>query len=144
MKQLTIGRLAKKCGVNVETVRYYERRKLLPVPPRSPSGYRHYSEDDVDRICFIKGAQVLGFTLKEIGELLSLCIDSMTSSSEMKRRTEQKIADIEAKLRSLEEMKKALITLKATCKGGDTSNPCPILEALGKFGKTGQCCQESE
>jgi len=112
MKHLTIGRLAKKCGVNVETVRYYERRELLPVPPRSVSGYRHYSEEDVERICFIKGAQVVGFTLKEIGELLSLRVDSATSATKMKKRTVEKIADIEKKIRSLEEMKAALIKLK--------------------------------
>ena len=144
MKPFTIGRLAKTCGVNVETVRYYHRRGLLPAPPKSASGYRHYSEADVERICFIKGAQKVGFTLKEIGELLALRMDSVTSAVEMKQRTVQKIADIETKIRSLEDMKKALIKLKATCKGSDNTSPCPILETLGQFGETHSCCPELE
>lgn len=144
MAQLTIGPFAKKCGVNVETVRYYHRRELLTPPPKNLSGYRLYSDADVERIAFIKGAQVLGFTLKEIAELLFLRVDSVTSSSEMKKRTAQKISAIEAKIRSLEAMKAALITLTACCKGEESTSRCPILDALGSFAEKVSCCRESK
>ncbi|VAX33655.1 Transcriptional regulator, MerR family [hydrothermal vent metagenome] len=144
MKPLTIGRLAKKCGVNVETIRYYHRRALLPLPPTTSSAYRHYSENDIERIRFIRGAQSLGFTLKEIGELLSLRIDAATSASEVKRRTALKIADIERKLQSLQEMKAVLTTLNQQCKGAKSDRSCTILDSLGSFGVSRQCCQEAE
>lgn len=144
MKPLTIGLLAKKCGVNVETIRYYHRRALLSLPPSTSSTYRHYSENDIERIRFIKGAQSLGFTLKEIGELLSFRIDAATSASEVKRRTALKIADIERKIQSLQEMKTALMTLNQQCKGAKSDSSCTILDSLGSFGASRQCCQEAE
>ncbi len=144
MKPLTIGRLAKKCGVNVETIRYYHRRALLPLPPRACSAYRHYSENDIERIRFIKGAQSLGFTLKEIAELLSLRVGAATSASEVKRRTALKIADIERKIQSLQEMKAALMTLNQQCKGAKSDSTCTILDSLGRFGTSGQCSREAE
>jgi len=143
MKALTIGRLAKKCGVNVETIRYYHRRGLLPLSPKT-STYRQYSESDVERLRFIKGAQSLGFTLNEIAELLSLRVDAATSASEVKRRTALKIADIEEKIQSLQEMKTALVSLDQRCKGAESESTCPILESFGRFGISGSCCQDSE
>jgi len=130
MKNLTIGQLAKKAQVNIETVRYYERRGLLPEPPRKDSGYRQYSENDVSRLLFIKRAQTLGFTLKEILELLSLRVDPNTTCGDVKRRAEAKIADIEEKTLALKKMKKALTKLAATCKGRGPTSECPILEML--------------
>mgnify|MGYP003527229469 CR=1 FL=1 len=130
MGTLTIGRLAKKAQVNIETVRYYERRGLLPEPPRRQSGYRQYSENDVSRLLFIKRAQTLGFTLKEILELLSLRVDPNTTCGDVKRRAEAKIADIEEKTLALKKMKKALTKLAATCKGRGPTSECPILEML--------------
>ncbi len=144
MKPLTIGRLAKKCGVNVETIRYYHRRLLLPLPPGNSTGYRQYSDSDIERIRFIKGAQVLGFTLKEIEELLSLRVDAATSASEVKRRTALKIADIEGKIQSLQEMKAALMTLNQRCKGSESEKTCSILDSLGRFGLSGQCASKAE
>jgi MerR family mercuric resistance operon transcriptional regulator len=130
MKTLTIGRLAKKVNVNIETIRYYERRGLIPEPPRSESGYRHYSQDSVARIRFIIHAKELGFSLKEVSELLSLRVDRYNTCNDVKRMAEVKITDIEEKVRALLDMKNALMKLKAECNGRGPVGECPILEAL--------------
>lgn len=130
MKPLTTGQLAKRAQVNVETIRYYERRGLLPEPPRRWSGYREYSRADVAHLRFIKCAKELGFSLSEISELLSLRVDPDTACDEVKQRTEIKIADIEAKIQTLERMKKALKKLVASCSDRGPTSACPILEAL--------------
>ena len=101
MKALTIGHLAKEAGVNLETVRYYERRGLLPRPPRSPSGYRLFPAESRKRLRFIRRAQELGFSLREIRELLSLRLAHSTDGAAVRRRAEAKLADIEAKLANL-------------------------------------------
>ena len=130
MKELTIGQLAKKAGVNIETIRYYERRGLILEPHRSHSGYRQYSLDDVARIQFIKSAKELGFSLREILELLSLRVEPGTTCKDIKELIEAKISDIEQKIRALGSMKKALIKLKTECRGQGPIGECPILEAL--------------
>ena len=130
MKTLTIGRLAKKVNVNVETIRYYERRGLMPEPPRSESGYRHYPQESVARIRFIIHAKELGFSLKEVAELLSLRVDRLNTCNDVKRMAEIKIADIEERIRTLLDMKNALMKLKAECNGRGPVGECPILEAL--------------
>ncbi len=130
METLTIGQLAEKARVNVETVRYYERRGLIAQPPRRVSGYRQYSWDAVERIYFIKRAQELGFSLKEISELLTLRVDSDTTCDDVRDRAEVKITEIEEKIRDLQEMKKALTKLVAACSGRGPTGECPILEAL--------------
>ena len=131
MKQLKSGDLAKQTGINVETLRYYEREGLLPKPERTESGYRQYSQMDVQKILFIKKAQELGFTLKEIKELLSLKISSGHSALEVKQLSLQKIQAIDAKITSLLAMKESLTCLVDACPGseGDISE-CPILECL--------------
>jgi len=130
MKNLTIGQLAREVQVNVETIRYYERRGLMPVPPRRESGYRQYSENDVARIGFIIRAKELGFSLKEILELLSLRIDPKTTCADIKERAELKISDIEGKIRALQSMKRALTKLVTLCRGRGPTSECPILEML--------------
>lgn len=130
MKGLTIGQVAKQAQVNIETIRYYERRGLVPEPPRRESGYRQYSPDTVARIKFIKRAQELGFSLKEIQELLALRVDPVMTSADIKRRAEAKLADIDAKLRDLKRMKTALMKLTAACRGRGPTSECPILDAL--------------
>ena len=131
MKQLKSGDLAKQTGINVETLRYYEREGLLPKPERTESGYRQYSQMDVQKILFIKKAQELGFTLKEIKELLSLKISSGHSALEVKQLSLQKIQAIDAKITSLLAMEESLTCLVDACPGseGDISE-CPILECL--------------
>ncbi len=132
MTSLTIGQLAKRADVGVETVRFYERKALLAEPDRRPSGYRQYDEEVVDRLRFIKRAKELGFTLNEIKELLSLRIDPSTTCADVKNRAEEKIGDIEAKLRTLQRMKKALVKVTKACSGRGGTSECPILEALDK------------
>ncbi len=130
MKSLTIGHLAREAGVNLETVRYYERRGLLPKPPRSASGYRLFPSDAARRLRFIRRAQELGFSLKEIRELLSLRVSRTTTSKDIRARAEAKIVDIESKIRSLESMKKTLRKLTEVCDGCAPLAKCPILESL--------------
>jgi MerR family mercuric resistance operon transcriptional regulator len=130
LEPLTIGELARRSGVNLETVRYYERRRLLPKPARSRSGYRQFPPDFVRRIRFIKHAQALGFTLKEINELLGLRVEPGRTCQMVRSRAEAKIADITDKIRSLRSMKKALEQLSAKCSGRGPISECPILQTL--------------
>jgi len=134
-KSLTIGHLAKQAGVNLETVRYYERRGLLPRPPRSASGYCLFPSDAAQRLRFIRRAQQLGFSLKEIRELLSLRVSRTTTSRDIRARAESKIADIEAKIRSLDSMKKTLRKLTNVCDACVPVAECPILESLDREGR---------
>ncbi len=130
MAALTIGKVAKKAGIGTETVRFYERRGLIDEPPRGPSGYRHYPESVVHRLLFIRNAKELGFTLNEIRELLALRIDPTTTCGAVKRRAEEKIADIDEKLRLLRKMKRALAKLTESCSGSGPIDSCPILRSL--------------
>ncbi len=130
MKAMTIGQVAREAGVGVETIRFYERVGLLEEPPRRQSGYRQYSPDAVKRIRFIKRAKELGFSLKEIKELLYLRVDTSTSCGAVKRRAEAKISDIERKVQDLQRMKRALVKLAAACSGRGPISECPILDAL--------------
>lgn len=130
MKPLTIGQVARQAGVGVETVRFYERKGLIENPARRTSGYRQYGEDVVDRLRFIREAKELGFTLNEIGELLSLKLDPSSSCAEVKGRAESKIAAIEEKIRTLQRMKRVLAKLTRTCRGNGPTSECPILDAL--------------
>src|SRR5215510_2777887 len=127
---LRIGQLAHEAGINLETVRYYERRGLLPKPPRTPSGYRLFPKDAAQRLRFIKRAQDLGFSLAEIRELVALRLSQRTSSAEIRKRAEAKIADIERKIRSLESMRKSLRKLTNACGGCGPISQCPIIESL--------------
>src|SRR5438477_6295811 len=130
MQALTIGHLAKKSGLNLETVRYYERRGLLPKPPRSASGYRLFPGDAARRLRFIQRAKELGFSLREIQELLCLRVAAATKRTEIRARAEAKITDIEARIRSLESIKKTLRKLTKSCGGCGPVAACPILESL--------------
>lgn len=138
MKPLTIGQVAKRAGVGVETVRFYEREGLLEEPIRRSSGYRQYAEDVVARLRFIRRAKELGFSLKEIGDLLALRIDPKATRADVRRQAEAKIADIEAKINDLQRMKSALEKLTVSCRGHGPVKGCPILEALDQSPPEGQ------
>ncbi len=127
---MTIGQVAKATTLGVETIRFYERQGLIPDPPRRSSGYRQYPEDTLGRLRFIMRAKELGFSLKEISELLALRVDPDTSSNDIKQRVEEKIQDVEGKIRSLRRMKKALVALDESCDGCGPTSECPILETL--------------
>ncbi len=130
MTMLTRSGLARRCGVNPETVRFYERRGILPHPSRTPSNYRVYGEETVKRLLFIKRSKELGFTLGEIQELLSLRAAPGAECADVRSRAEAKILDIEGKIRALRSMKKALSGLMAECGENVPVSECPILEAL--------------
>lgn len=127
---LSIGQVARRAAVGVETVRFYEREGLLERPLRKASGYRQFGEDVVARLRFIRRAKELGFTLKEIKELLALRVDDAAPCGDVKRRAEAKAADIEARIGTLRRMKKVLVNLAASCSGRCRISECPILEAL--------------
>jgi Hg(II)-responsive transcriptional regulator len=127
---LRIGEVAKRGGVNLQTIRYYEREGLLPKPPRLASGYRVFPESVVRRVHFIKRAQELGFSLSKIRDLLSICADSEAGAQDVRERAGAKISDIEAKIRSLQAMKDALAALAETCPGCGPASDCPILDYL--------------
>ncbi len=131
-KPLRIGQVARLAGVGVETVRFYERGGLVEEPPRRESGYREYPTGAVDRIRFIRRAKELGFTLKEIRELLDLRLDSEATCGDVKETAREKIVDIEEKIRILQRMKRALVKLTAACDGNGPVESCPILGALEK------------
>ena len=132
METMTIGELAREAGVGVQTVRYYERRSLLTAAARRASGYREYTPAALERLRFIRRAQQLGFTLTEIAELLALRLDPHTTAADIKGRAEQKIGEIDRKLRDLERIRQALFHLAGGCRGGHgPTGDCPLLEALG-------------
>jgi MerR family copper efflux transcriptional regulator len=130
MNGLTIGEVAELAEVHIETLRYYERRGLIEEPPRSASNYRLYPEDAVRRLRFIKRAQELGFSLKDIKELLSLRATPEAECGEIRAHAEAKIKDINEKVRALMAMKSTLSKLVTECSGEGPLTECPILESL--------------
>lgn len=137
-RPLTIGKLAQEAAVGVDTIRFYERKGLIDPPSRLASGYRQYPVATSKRIHFIRRAQELGFTLREVKELLSLRNNRKASSQVVKSQTEAKIQEIEDKIRDLKRMKQALARISSSCLGkGDTAH-CPILESFEWDGKA--CC----
>ena len=135
MESLKIGEVARRAGVNLQTIHYYERRGLLPEPPRTPSNYRLYPEDTVRRVRFVKRAQELGFTLKEIEELLALRASPRSRCAGVRKRAQAKVEDIDGKIRALQGMRKALNGLIAECSGKGPVSECPILDALDPEGQ---------
>ncbi|MBI4589089.1 MAG: MerR family DNA-binding protein [Candidatus Rokubacteria bacterium] len=135
MEALTIGQVAKRAGVGIDTVRFYERQGLIDEPPRRPSGYRQYPADTVPLIRFIKRAQDLGFTLREIDELSSLRDGGGKRRNEVRALAEAKMRDIDQKLARLQAMRSALYGLLDACACGKRPS-CPILEALNDSEET--------
>jgi len=129
MSELTIGSLADEAGVNVENIRYYQRRGLMPEPDKPAQGYRRYDATTVKRVRFIKRAQALGFTLEEIGGLLKL--DEAHACAETRELASHKLQTIETKLADLVAMRKALTALLCQCDAGAMKGNCPIIHALG-------------
>ncbi len=124
-----IGQIAARTGVNLETVRYYERAGLLPPPPRSAGGHRQYGEEQVRRLIFIRRGRELGFTLGEIRALLDLVDGGTQTCAEVKQRTERRLADVRTKIADLRRIEKILASTAAKCTGEQVPD-CPVLEAL--------------
>lgn len=129
-KTLTIGTVARRAGVRVDTVRFYERTGLLPKPERTDSGYRKYDEETVRVLLFVRRAQELGFTLREVQSLLALSGRPDAPCSEIREKAAEKVADIEHRVKDLLAMRDALTLLVDACPGTDRSTWCPILDAL--------------
>ena len=126
----TIGALAKRVGVAIDTIRFYEREGLLPEPQRRPSGYRHYDEGAVAQLRFIRRAKHLGFTLEEIRDLLSLSRDRRKGVRAVKQRAKRRLAAIQARICELQRVHDGLAQLVDACPGHGSPEQCPILLAL--------------
>ncbi|HWZ58676.1 MAG TPA: heavy metal-responsive transcriptional regulator [Gemmatimonadaceae bacterium] len=127
---MRIGQVAAQAAVNIQTLRYYERRGLMPAVERRESGYREYDPTAVDRVRFIKHAQALGFTLDEIGDLLALRVSADTACAQVEARAELAIARIDEKVDHLTRMRAVLGRLATACQRQDLTGDCPILHAL--------------
>lgn len=130
MERSTIGQLARQAGVNIETIRYYERRGLLPDPPRSRAGYRQYPPEAIGRLTFIRRAQTLGFTLAEISELLDLRVGPTQACEDVETKARSAIARCQAKIDELQQMSRALGKLADACSSRPHTSDCPIIELL--------------
>ena len=137
MPAQTIARAARAADVNVETIRYYERRGLIERPPTVGTAVRIYPDETVRRIRFIKRAQKLGFTLREIQDLLRLRAGRGAKSASVRRKVEAKIAGVDAKLRDLRAMRRALSELLESCSGRGDAETCPILRSLDEEAPAG-------
>ncbi len=129
---LTIGALAQAAGIGVEAVRFYERKGLLPKPPRTPAGYRQYPGDTVDRVKFIRRAQGLGFALREISELLDLRVDEVAACGPVEAQAREKLEQVAGKIEELRRMETALQRLVEACEAREPTGACPILEELDR------------
>lgn len=133
-----IGEVARQAGVNKETVRYYEKRGLIPSPSRRESDYRIFTQRHIDQIRFIKRAKELGFTLSEIKELLELRMHEDTTCSQIREEAEKKYRDVELKIEDLLRIKETLLDLIDSCEKEGPNGECPILDALEGKNKTGK------
>jgi MerR family transcriptional regulator, copper efflux regulator len=127
---LKVGEVALQAEVNLQTIHYYERQGLLSAPPRSATNYRLYPTDAVRRVRFIKRAQQLGFSLKEIKELLSLRAAPGTQCTDIRQRAEQKIRELDAKMATMARMRSALAKVMQECQGDVPVSECAILDSL--------------
>lgn len=125
------GQVARNAGVNVETLRYYERRGILQTPQRRASGYREYTEEAVGVIRFVKRSQELGFSLDEVETLLTLAAGGPESCDSARALATRKLGELDAKMRSIRAMQDSLRRLVATCEMPRSARECPLLDALG-------------
>lgn len=131
MDGMTRGEVAEKAGVNPETLRYYERKELIPKPARSDGGFRLYDDSYVERLRFIRRAKDLGFTLAEIKDLLELRVDDEATCRDVKGQADEKIEEVEEKIRALKRIRNALTKLAAACEASQRpTSECPILDAM--------------
>ncbi len=127
---LNIGQIAKQTGVTVETIRFYEKQGLIAAPQRSEAGYRQYPSETVKRVRFIQHAKEVGFTLKDIGELLALRREPGSSCTDIKLCATQKIEDVDKKIQELKRIREALARMVMKCSGRGPLSTCAILEEL--------------
>ncbi len=131
MNAMKIGEVAKRSGTGIETIRFYEREGLLLKPQRRPSGYRQYDETTVERLDYIRRSKELGFTLAEIRDLLELSF-AASNCEHIRPLAEGKIADIEQKIRNLQQMKRSLGRIVQRCRKKNTTDDCPLVHKTKK------------
>ena len=129
LKHYGIGTLSKRTGVNIETIRYYEKQKLLPDPPRSEGGHRCYGEEHLKRLMFIRRSRQLGFSMEEIREMLILVDGGSYTCGEIRALTMEHAKSIREKIADLERMEATLLDISSRCKGGAIPD-CPIIDVL--------------
>lgn len=127
---ITIGKVAKGARVGIQTVRYYERRGLISAKTRTEKGYRLYKPETSDRIRFIKNAQAIGFTLKEIGGLLRLSVKNPANCAKVLKKAESKLSDIQTRILGLKSLERVLKGLVKSCRNNGTTEDCPVLNCL--------------
>jgi len=132
MVNLYSSKVAELTGLGKETLRYYESIGLISAPPRTESGYRTYPQQTLHRLHFIKRAQALGFSLKEIQELLSLEEHPSRKSKPVRELALHKLSEIEAKIQDLEQLRSVLMELTGKCSGTTSISECPIMESLSQ------------
>lgn len=126
---LTIGALSKQTGVNIETIRFYERIGILPKPPRSVGGHRIYGHDQLMRLGFVRRSRELGFSLQEVRGLLQLVDGGHYTCAEVKAITLDHLADVRRKIADLRRLERTLAEVSGKCRGGKVPD-CPVIEAL--------------
>jgi MerR family mercuric resistance operon transcriptional regulator len=126
---MQIGQLSKKTGCNIETIRYYEKRGLLPSPPRTAGGYRLYDPDHLKRLTFVMRSRDLGFSMAEIEKLLSLVDEHQLTCHDMHQQTLAHVGDIQSKIADLKRLERVLTEIASKCSDG-TVPECPIIDAL--------------
>ena len=134
MKPMTIGQVARMAGVGVETIRFYEREGLVSEPARLESGYRQYNPDVVRRIRFIRHAKDLGFTLREIRDLLKLRVNPDCNCDDVLQITQRKLADVERRINDLQRIQAVLSKLAEDCRSRQSTDACPILASMEEQG----------
>ena len=134
MDRLTVGEVARRAGIGVETIRYYEREGLVPKPERSDSGYRQFPPEAVTRLRFIAHAKRLGFSLKEIAELLALRVDTpaTVACEEVREHAERKLKEVQERIAALRRIEEVLTELVGSCRNRAPTDPCPVLRSLKK------------
>lgn len=130
MTSLTIGQVAKESKTTIDTVRFYERKNLISPASRKASGYRQFHPRVINHIAFIRSAKALGFTLKDIGGLLSIWQNPNATAGEVKKKAREKIADIDAKIKQLTAIREELQSLTDACSGNGPASQCPIIEGI--------------
>ena len=135
VRQFTSGKLADRVGVNRETIRFYERGGLMPAPGRTSGGYRVYNESHVHRLRFILRSKSMGFTLAEIGELLSIADGRLVRCSAVRKVADQRLKHIDLQIADLMRLRATLRSLVRRCSSQKRVNGCPIIEALSDGGR---------
>jgi MerR family mercuric resistance operon transcriptional regulator len=129
MSAISIGELSNRSAVNIETIRYYERIKVMPSPPRTAGGHRVYDDDHAKRLSFVRRSRELGFSLKEVRQMLRLVDGGEVDCDQVREMTLEHLLDVQAKIADLKRMEKTLKETAARCAENQTPD-CPIIEAL--------------